>query len=314
MVRDVAIPTTGGRGPGVRLRGLAKSYGSVKAVRGVDLSIDRGETVAILGPNGAGKSTTIDMILGLARPDEGEVSVFGHSPADAVRAGMVGGMLQSGDVIRELTVREILIMTSSLYPKPRDIDEVLATTGLTELADRRATKLSGGQSQRLRFAVALAADPDLLVLDEPTVALDVEGRREFWTAMRATAAEGKTVIFATHYLEEADAYADRIVLMARGRIVADGPATEIKARVGLKTIRATLPGADQIALAALPGVATVEVHGNAIVLRCKDSDAALHRLLRDFPQARDIEVLGAGLEEAFIELTGDHEVQVEPRQ
>jgi ABC-2 type transport system ATP-binding protein len=289
------------------MSGLVKSYGSVHAVRGVDIDIRPGETVAILGPNGAGKTTTIDMLLGLARPDAGQVSVFGHSPADAVKAGLVGGMLQTGDVIRELSIRELLTMMGSIYPRPRPVDDVLATTGLADIADRRAAKLSGGQSQRVRFAVALVADPTLLVLDEPTVALDVEGRREFWMAMRATAAEGKTVVFATHYLEEADAYADRIVLMARGKVVADGPTTEIKAKVGLKTIRATLPGVDPDRLMSLPGVTKAEHRGDGIVLQCGDSDAALHRLLRDFPEARDIEVRGAGLEEAFLELTGDHD-------
>lgn len=282
-----------------------KSYGSVQAVRGVSILIEPGETVAILGPNGAGKTTTIDMMLGLARPDAGTVSLFGRSPEDAVKAGLVGGMLQTGEVIKELTVRELVAVMASLYPSPRDVNEVLRSTGLAELAGRRATRLSGGQTQRLRFAVALVADPALLVLDEPTVALDVEGRREFWSAMRATAAEGKTVVFATHYLEEADAYADRIIVMARGRVVADGSSTEIKARVGMKAIRATLPGADLDDLARLPGVAVADRRGETVILTCTDSDAALRRLLADHPGARDIEVRGAGLEEAFLELTGD---------
>jgi ABC-2 type transport system ATP-binding protein len=290
---------------GISLEGLVKSYGSVKAVRGVSIQIEPGETVAILGPNGAGKTTTIDMMLGLARPDAGRVTLFGRSPADAVNAGLVGGMLQTGEVIKELTVRELVGMMGSLYPHPRPVDEVLQITGLGEIADRRATKLSGGQSQRLRFAVALVADPALLVLDEPTVALDVEGRRDFWTAMRATAAEGKTVVFATHYLEEADEYADRIILMARGRIVADGSSAEIKARVGMKTIRATLPDAELDDLARLPGVGNVDRRGETVMLSCTDSDLALRRLLADYPGARDIEVRGAGLEEAFLELTGD---------
>jgi ABC-2 type transport system ATP-binding protein len=290
---------------GISLDGLVKSYGSVQAVRGVSIRIDPGETVAILGPNGAGKTTTIDMMLGLARPDAGTVSLFGRSPADAVKAGLVGGMLQTGQVIKELTIRELVGMMGSLYPRPRPVDDVLRTTGLYELADRRATRLSGGQSQRLRFAVALVADPALLVLDEPTVALDVEDRKEFWTAMRATAAEGKTVVFATHYLEEADAYADRIILLARGRVVADGSSSEIKARVGMKTILATIPGADLGALARLPGVGNADRRGETVVLSCTDSDAALRRLLSDHPEARDIEVRGAGLEEAFLELTGD---------
>ena len=174
-------------------------------------------------------------------------------PAQAVAAGVVGGMLQTGSLIEYLSVRELVTMVASLYPRPLPVDEVLRLTGAAGFADRRTNKLSGGQTQRVRFAIALVANPDLLVLDEPTAALDVEGRREFWASMRAVAAEGKTVIFATHYLEEADAYADRIVLMARGRVVADGPATEIKARVGGRTIRATLPGADLAHSLRLPG-------------------------------------------------------------
>lgn len=310
-VTPTHTPTQGGRG-GIVLDGLVKSYGHVQAVRGVSIEIEAGETVAILGPNGAGKTTTIDMLLGLAHPDAGTVSVFGHTPAQAVQAGLVGGMLQTGQVIKELTVRELVTLMASLYPHPRDTDDVIHITGLTEEADRRATKLSGGQAQRLRFALALVADPSLLVLDEPTVALDVEGRREFWTAMRATAAEGKTVLFATHYLEEADAYADRVILMARGKVVADGSSAEIKAKVGLKTIRGTLPDADIEALGQLPGVTTADRRGDDFVLSCYDSDAALRRLLTDYPAVCDIEVRGAGLEEAFLELTGDPVDQNDP--
>ena len=208
---------------GVVLSGLSKSYGHVQAVRGVDLSITPGETVALLGPNGAGKSTTIDMMLGLARPDKGRVTLFDRSPSDAVAEGRVGGMLQTGSLIEYLTVRELLDMVASLYPHPLDVDEVLSTTGTSQFAGQRTTKLSGGQTQRVRFALALVANPDLLVLDEPTAALDVEARRDFWEAMRVVAKGGKIVVFATHYLEEADAYADRIVLMAGGRVIADGP-------------------------------------------------------------------------------------------
>ena len=233
---------------------LTKSYGAARAVRWLDLAIAPGETVALLGPNGAGKTTTIDMILGLTRPDHGSVSVFGLPPAAAVRAGQVGGMLQTGSPLDHLRVRELVALMASYYPHPLGVDDVLALTGTDGFAGQWTTKLSGGQAQRVRFAAALVGDPDLLVLDEPTAAIDVEGRREFWQAMRAFAERGKTVLFATHYLEEADAFADRIVLMARGRIVADGPATEIKAQAGLRTIRATLPDADLAALAALPGV------------------------------------------------------------
>jgi ABC-2 type transport system ATP-binding protein len=270
------------------------------------VSIARGETVALLGPNGAGKSTTIDMMLGLTRPDAGEVRVFGRTPREAVDAGTVGAMLQTGELIRDLSVGELISLVASLYRQPMDADEVLSLAGLTEVAGQRTQKLSGGQTQRVRFAIALVSDPELLVLDEPTVAMDAQGRRDFWAAMRAYAARGRTILFATHYLEEADANADRAVLMAQGRIVADGPTTEIKGRVGTRTIRATLPEAGLDALEALPGVSSAERHGEAVILRCADSDAAVRALLGGYPSARDIEITGAGLEEAFLELTEDH--------
>jgi ABC-2 type transport system ATP-binding protein len=288
---------------GLSLRGLTKSYGPVRAVAGVDLDIVAGETVALLGPNGAGKSTTIDMLLGLARPDAGEVTVFGRTPEEAVRAGLVGAMLQSGGLISEVTVRELLVLAASLYPAPMPVGEVLERADLTELADRRTTKLSGGQTQRVRFALSLVPDPELLVLDEPTAAMDVESRRRFWASMRQLAAAGRTVLFATHYLDEADEYADRVVLMAAGRVVADGPATAIKAVVGGRTIRATLPGVPDAVLAALPGVSAVERHGDSIELTCTDSDQALRALLATQPAARDLEVGGADLEDAFVALT-----------
>jgi len=299
----------------VELRGLVKSFrgpsGPVRAVRGIDVSIAAGETVALLGPNGAGKSTTIDMMLGLTRPDSGSVSLFGRPPREAVDAGAVGAMLQTGALIRDLSVRELITMVAALYRHPMDVEEVISLAGLTEAAPRRTQKLSGGQTQRVRFAVALVSDPDLLLLDEPTVAMDVEGRRDFWAAMRAYAARGKTVIFATHYLEEADANADRAVLMAHGRIVADGPTTEIKAQVGSRTIRATLPEVELAELSSLPGVSAVDRHGDAVILRCTDSDAAIRALLEAQPSLRDIEIAGAGLEEAFLELTGDEDPDAE---
>jgi ABC-2 type transport system ATP-binding protein len=308
------MATTNAAGAGIVLSRLSKSYGNVHAVRSIDLAIAPGETVAILGPNGAGKTTTIEMVLGLTRPDSGTVTLFGKSPAQAVAAGAVGGMLQTGALVEYLSVRELVTMVASVYPRPLPVEQAMRLAGLTEFAERRTNKLSGGQTQRVRFAIALVSNPDLFMLDEPTAAVDVEGRREFWASIRAVAAEGKTVIFATHYLEEADAYADRIVLMARGRIVADGPATEIKAKVSGRIIRATIPvadpadptgPADTAALAALPGVTNAERHGEAVILTCADSDLTLRALLSRFPAARDIEVAGAGIEEAFMALTAD---------
>jgi ABC-2 type transport system ATP-binding protein len=290
---------------GIVLSRLSKSYGQVRAVRSVDLTIAPGETVALLGPNGAGKTTTIDMMLGLTRPDAGTVSVFGRPPAAAVRAGWVGGMLQTGSLLEYLKVRELISVMASYYPHPLPVADVLRLTGAAEFAGQLTTKLSGGQAQRVRFAAALVGDPDLLVLDEPTAGIDVAGRHEFWHTMRAVAGRGKTVLFATHYLEEADAYADRIVLIARGHIIADGPATEIKARAGARMIRATLPDGNLAVLGTLPGVVSAERHGDAVLLSCSDADTALRALLASFPAARDIEVRGGSLEEAFLELTAD---------
>jgi len=291
--------------PGVVATALTKSYGAVQAVRGIDLAIARGETVAILGPNGAGKTTTLDMVLGLTRPDQGTVTVFGVGPASAVESGWVGGMLQTGLPLDRLTVRELVTLMASYYPHPLDVDDVLRETGCDGFAGRFTERLSGGQVQRVRFAAALVGDPDLLVLDEPTAGIDVEGRHDFWEAMRGLTARGKTVVFATHYLEEADAFADRVVLMARGRIVADGPATEIKARVGARTIRATLPEVDVTGLSGLPGVMKAERRGDSVTLLCSDADAALASLHAAFTGLRDIEVRGSSLEEAFLELTAE---------
>ncbi|MFZ0384624.1 MAG: ABC transporter ATP-binding protein [Solirubrobacteraceae bacterium] len=311
MIRDATAQTEAAihTDDGIRLNGLVKSYrgpqGLIRAVRGIDVSIAAGETVALLGPNGAGKSTTIDMLLGLSTPDGGTVSVFGQPPRESVDAGLVGAMLQTGGLIRDLSVRELVAMMASLYPDPIGVEEALDITGLTSTAGQRTHKLSGGQTQRVRFALAIVCNPELLVLDEPTVALDVEGRREFWSIMREFAARGKTVLFATHYLEEADANADRAILMAHGRVVADGPTTEIKARVGRRTLRATLPNVDLPSLAGLPGVGAAERHGDAVILSCSDSDQTIRALLERYPAVRDIEITGGSLEEAFLELTGE---------
>jgi ABC-2 type transport system ATP-binding protein len=291
--------------PVLRLAGLRKSYGRVTAVDGLDLSVAAGEVVALLGPNGAGKSTTVDLLLGLQQPDAGRAELFGSTPRRATAAGRVGVMLQSGSLLPDLTVRELVTLLVRLHRSPLRPDEVLERAGVAHLAGRRTDRLSGGQAQRVRFALALAPDPDLLVLDEPTAAMDVEARRGFWDALRDWTATGGTVVFATHYLEEADAVADRVVLLRSGTVVADGSAASVKALVGGRRIRADLApvAPDPAELRALLGVADVVVAGTAITLTCPDSDAALRALLSAHPTASDVEVGGAGLEDAFLALT-----------
>ncbi|WP_029429655.1 ABC transporter ATP-binding protein [Blastococcus sp. URHD0036] len=297
--------TAATRAPAVALRGLTKRFGTVTAVDGLDLTIQPGEIVAVLGPNGAGKTSTIDMMLGLSRPDAGTVEVFGTSPRSAVAHGLVTAVMQSGGLLKDLTVAETVELTAALFAHTRPVAEVLERAGLTEKAGRRVAQCSGGEQQRLRFAMALLPEPELIVLDEPTTGMDVEGRREFWNAIRADAERGRTVVFATHYLDEADAYADRIVLVSGGRVVADGTAAEIKARTAGRLVTATWAGIstpEAVALRALRGVEDVELRGDTVLVRAADSDAVARHLLTTTP-ARDLQITSRGLEDAFLALT-----------
>jgi ABC-2 type transport system ATP-binding protein len=288
----------------VSLKGVHKHFGDVVAVRGLDLELDPGEVVAFLGPNGAGKTTTIDMVLGLSSPTGGTVEVFGIPPHQAVRKGLVSAVMQTGGLLPDFTVAETVEYTAALFVEPRPVDEVLERAGIDRIATRRVGACSGGEQQRLRFAMALLPDPALLILDEPTQGMDVEGRRDFWRAIRHDAESGRTILFATHYLEEADAYASRVVFVRKGEVVADGTASEVRNMAAGRTVRATLPGADVEALRALPGTVAVEVRGDTVLVRSTDSDAVARHLLTA-TAARDLEVTSAGLEEAFIALTGD---------
>lgn len=292
-------------GAAVSLHGLRKHYGEVRAVDGVDLVIAPGEVVALLGPNGAGKSTTVDMMLGLSRPDAGESRIFGRTPADAIASGTVGAMLQEGSLLDDATVGETVSMIASLHRKPMPVAEALRRAGVADLVGRRCTKLSGGQKQRVRFAVALVCDPHLLVLDEPTSAMDVGTRREFWKSMKEFTGSGRTVVFATHYLDEAEEFADRVVLMRGGRVIADGSVAEVRSTVSGRTLTAQVPGATEVTMRALPGVRSAQLRGERVELDCVDSDAAIRGLLAGFPQAYDIEIRAVGLEEAFLALTGE---------
>lgn len=295
--------------PVIELRGLTKTFrssaGPVRAVDGLDLTVTAGEVVAFLGPNGAGKSTSIDMMLGLLRPDAGTARILGGTPAEAVAAGRVSAVLQSGGLLPDLTVGETVRVVAALHRNPRPAGEVLVRAGIDGIADRMVGKCSGGQQQRLRFALALLPNPDLLILDEPTTGMDVEGRRDFWNAIRADAGLGRTVVFATHYLDEADAYADRIVLVRGGRVVADGSAASVKNLASGRTVSATLPDADPASLLALAGVDRVEQRGDRVLVHGNDSDAVARYLLTRTP-AVDIEITGRNLEDAFLALTGDN--------
>jgi len=300
----VAPPPVAVDVPSISLRAVTKSYGPVHAVRDLDLEIRQGEVVAFLGPNGAGKTSTIDMILGLSRPTAGEVRVLGMEPTEAIRRGLVAAVMQTGGLLKDLTVAETVAYTASLFPTTAPVADVLARAGIAEIGDRKVGKCSGGEQQRLRFAMALLPDPALLLLDEPTTGMDVEGRRAFWNAIRADAQRGRTVLFATHYLEEADAYADRIVLVSKGRVVADGSAAEVKRLASGRTVRATIPYPDEQALKAIPFVDAVEIRGDSVLLHSHDTDAVARHLLTH-TDARDLEITSRGLEDAFLALTGN---------
>ncbi|RSS78685.1 ABC transporter ATP-binding protein [Streptomyces sp. WAC06614] len=299
--------TDGVAGTVVSFENVTKRYGAVRAVDGLSLQLHPGETVALLGPNGAGKSTTLDLLLGLRPADSGTVRLFGTTPREAVAAGRVGAMLQSGGLMEEVTVRELVALGCTLHPRPYPVDEVLSRADLTSIADRKVNKLSGGQEQRVRFALATAGHSDLIVLDEPTTGMDVTARQAFWSTMRQQAEMGRTVLFATHYLEEADAIADRVLVVAKGRLLADGTAAEIKAKAGARKVSFDLEGpgdaALEASLRALPGTTRFERHGSTVRIQSRDADATVHALYALGLYPRNLEVAGLGLEEAFIALT-----------
>lgn len=304
----------------IQLRSLTKDFdsptaGTIRAVDGIDLDVGPGEIVALLGPNGAGKTTTIDMILGFTEPTAGEATVFGSRPRQAVAEGKVSAVLQTGGLLGDLTVAETVELVASTYrdstgPKaPRGVDpvtDVLERTGLTGRADRLVKVCSGGEQQRLRFALALLADPDLLLLDEPTAGMDVEARQSFWAAMNAEADRGRTIVFATHYLQEAEDFARRTVLLTGGRIVADGPTDQIRSRASGRTVRVRV-GSDRIdravdTLRTMPDVRRVSASGDRLTIETVDSDIVAGLLLRDLG-GTELEIEAASLERAFLTLT-----------
>jgi ABC-2 type transport system ATP-binding protein len=295
----------------ISLHAVTKRYGALTAVDDLTLEIPRGRTVALLGQNGAGKSTTVGMLMGLLEPDAGTVRVGGRPPRTAVAAGTVAAMLQDCGLIPGVTVAELVELGRRLYPAPLPAAAALDLAGLSGLARRRVDRLSGGQVQRLKFALVAVADPDTMLLDEPTRALDVQGRREFWTAMRAFADSGRTILFATHYLDEVEQNADRVVVLAHGRIAADGTPAEIRAGSGGATVRFRLPGqgdtAGSEALLSdplrLPG--TVSLDGEWVTVRTDDSDAIVRALAAGPLPWRDLSVIPPSLDDSFLQLTAE---------
>jgi len=282
---------------------VTKRYGATAALDGVRFQVSRGEMVAVLGPNGAGKSTAVDLMLGLRRPTAGQVSILGGPPAAAVAAGRVGAMLQAGGLPAGATVGEVVTLARRLYRRSRPLGELLAMAGLTDLARRRVQHLSGGQAQRVRLAVALAGHPQVLFLDEPTTGLDVQARRRFWDGVHAVAAEGATVLFTTHYLEEADANATRVLAVVAGRIAADGTPASIKAHLAERTVSAALAEVNPGTLLRLPGVIAVHTAGGSVQLRTRDADATIGSLFSEGLRPTGLQIEGASLEDALIALT-----------
>ena len=294
----------------IRLRGVTKEFASggevTRAVRGIDLDIRQGEIVALLGPNGAGKTTTIDMILGFTEPTDGSITVFSDSPRSAVQQGHVSAVLQTGGLLRDLKVGESIELVASTYDNPPPMADVVERAGLDGLENRKVQQCSGGEQQRLRFALALLADPDLLILDEPTSGMDVAARQGFWETMRAEAARGRTIVFATHYLQEAEDYAQRIVMVAQGRVIADGSTDQIRNMASDRRVSARFEAAQLdsalASAAALPATVSAEISDDRLVVSTTDSDELARHILVDW-QGRDLEIASASLEEAFINLT-----------
>lgn len=286
-------------------RNLKKNYGPIVALNSVNLEVHAGELVALLGPNGAGKTTLVRMLLGVARPDTGSVSVFGANPYDGQMQARLGAMLQVGRVPETLKVREHIDLFSSYYPNPLPLDQTLQIAGLADIKDRPYGELSGGQKQRVLFGIAICGNPDLLFLDEPTVGLDVEARRLMWAQIRTLISLGKTVLLTTHYLNEADALADRILVLDKGKIIAEGTPSEIKSRAMGKQIRCTSRlTLDDVRL--IPGVLSVKADRNAFELQVNAAEPVVRELLQRDSWLADLEVTNAGLEEAFLALTQNH--------
>ncbi len=287
------------------LEGVSKNYGEIRALQSVNFNVRAGQVVALLGPNGAGKTTAVKLLLGLLQPNSGKTRVFGGDPTNPQNRIRTGAMLQVGRVPETLRVREHIDLFSSYYPKPMPLDQVLAAAGLEKLRDRKFGDLSGGQRQRTLFALAICGDPDLLFLDEPTVGLDVEARRALWEEIRRLVDNGKTVLLTTHYLQEADALADRVAVINQGKIIAEGTPAEIKAQTSGKRIRC-ITTLSVASLLRIPGVTDARQDREAVEICAGKAEPVIRALLASDPSLSGLEVTSAGLEEAFLVLTKDN--------
>jgi ABC-2 type transport system ATP-binding protein len=286
------------------LEAVSKNYKDVRALRNVNFAVPAGQVVALLGPNGAGKTTAIKLLLGLLQPNSGQARVFGGDPTNPQNRIRAGAMLQVGRVPETLRVREHIDLFSSYYPNPMPLEKVLAAAGLDKLRDRKFGDLSGGQRQRTLFALAICGDPDLLFLDEPTAGLDVESRRTLWEEIRRLVGRGKTVLLTTHYLQEADALADRIAVISQGEIIAEGTPSEIKAKTNGKRIRC-ITALNVPSLLQIPGVTDAKEDRGAVEIHAREAEPVVRALLARDPSLSGLEITAAGLEEAFLALTND---------
>ncbi|GAB2567302.1 ABC transporter ATP-binding protein [Dyella jejuensis] len=293
-----------------RLSGAVKRYGQLTALDGVDLVLHRGELLAVLGPNGAGKSTSIGLLLGLIRPEGGRAELFGLDPQHLDARRRIGVMLQSAMLPLTLRVGELLRLVASYYPNPRPLEESATLAGVADLLKRPYGKLSGGQQRRVQFALALCGRPELVFLDEPTVGMDIDARQKLWAAMRILVAEGCSVVLTTHYLEEAEALAQRVVVMGKGRVLSEGSVDDLRSQVAHTRIRC-ITDLDAATIAGWPNVVSVEREGARLRISTAEAEYVLRRMLDADPTLRELEVQRAGLAEAFIELTQDDAIQQE---
>ena len=296
-----------------RLAAVVKRYGSLIALGGAELQLRRGELLALLGPNGAGKTSAISLLLGLIRADAGTVELFGRDPQAIEARRHIGVMLQHAELPPTLRVGELLRLTASYYPAPRGLAETAELAGIGDLLKRPYARLSGGQQRRVQFALALCGRPELLFLDEPTVGMDIDARQKLWAAIRRLLAEGCSVLLTTHYLEEAEALADRVCVMAHGRMIHEGTVDALRARVAIKRIRclSTLP-LDTVR--SWPEVCEVRHEQQRMHITAGEAEAVVRRLLDADPHLRELEVQRAGLAEAFSELTRDADIAPDAQQ